>query len=65
MMKIIILLFLVFSLQKINSQKILKDYPLSDIIKETSGLEIVDDMLVTHNDSGGKASLYYLSKKVK
>ena len=65
MMKIIILLFLVFSLQKINSQKILKDYPLSDIIKETSGLEIVDDMLVTHNDSGGKASLYYLSKKGK
>jgi hypothetical protein len=64
-MKIIILLFLVFSLQKINSQKILKDYPLSDIIEETSGLEIVDDMLVTHNDSGGKASLYYLSKKGK
>ena len=65
MMKIIILLFLVFSLQKINSQKILKDYPLSDIIEETSGLEIVDDMLVTHNDSGGKASLYYLSKEGK
>jgi len=65
MMKIIILLFLVFSLQKINSQKILKDYPLSDIIEETSGLEIVDDMLITHNDSGGKASLYYLSKEGK
>jgi len=63
MMKIIILLFLVFSIQKINSQKILKDYPLSDIIEETSGLEIVDDMLITHNDSGGKASLYYLSKE--
>ena len=65
MMKIIILLFLVCSLQKINSQKILKDYPLSDIIEETSGLEIVDDMLITHNDSGGKASLYYLSKEGK
>ena len=64
-MKKITLLFLVFFLQEINSQKILNDYPLSNIIEETSGLEIVDDMFVTHNDSGGKASLYYLSKEGK
>lgn len=62
-MKKITLLVLVFFLKEINSQKILNDYPLSNIIEETSGLEIVDDMFVTHNDSGGKASLYYLSKE--
>ena len=62
MKKIAILLIIIIS-QTISSQKIEKDYPLSNIIEETSGLEIVDDLFVTHNDSGGEASLYYLSKK--
>ncbi|MGY8946004.1 MAG: hypothetical protein ACKVJS_02990 [Flavobacteriales bacterium] len=62
-MKKIILLALVFFLQEIRSQKIQKDYPLSNIIEETSGLEIIDDVFITHNDSGGEASLYYLSKE--
>ena len=30
---------------------------------ETSGLEVYGENLITHNDSGGEASLYYLSKK--
>ena len=64
-MKKIILLLILFSLQKVSSQKIKKDYPLSKIIEETSGLEIIDDLFITHNDSGGEASLYYLSKKGK
>ncbi|MDA7810271.1 hypothetical protein N8978_02330 [Flavobacteriaceae bacterium] len=62
MKKIAILLIIIIS-QTISSQKIEKDYPLSNIIEETSGLEIVDNLFVTHNDSGGEASLYYLSKK--
>ena len=52
-----------FFLEEIRSQKIQKDYPLSNIIEETSGLEIIDDVFITHNDSGGEASLYYLSKE--
>ena len=60
MKKILIFLLII---QNINSQKILKDYPLSKTIEETSGLEIIGDYFVTHNDSGGDPSLYYLSKK--
>lgn len=64
-MKKIILISLILCLQKVSSQKIRKDYPLSKIIEETSGLEIIDDLFITHNDSGGEPSLYYLSKKGK
>ena len=56
-------LFLLFFVNQVYSQKITKDLPLSKIIDETSGLEIVDDLFITHNDSGGEASVYYLSKK--
>lgn len=45
------------------SQVIVDDFPLSKIIEETSGLEIIGDYLITHNDSEGDASLYYLSKE--
>ena len=58
MKKILIFLLII---QNINSQKILRDYPLSKTIEETSGLEIIGDYFVTHNDSGGDPSLYYLS----
>ena len=64
-MKNIILILIIICLQKVSSQKIKKDYPLSKIIEETSGLEIIDDLFVTHNDSGGEPTLYYLSKKGK
>ena len=64
-MKKLLILTIIFFLQEINSQKVEKDYPLSNIIEETSGLELIDNEFITHNDSGGKASLYYLSKKGK
>lgn len=62
-MKKLLALILLIQIQFINSQKILKDYPLSNTIEETSGLEIIDNMLITHNDSGGEPVLYYLNKK--
>ncbi|MBT4709857.1 MAG: hypothetical protein HOB81_06280 [Flavobacteriaceae bacterium] len=64
-MKKSLILFFIFFLTKIHSQEVIKDYPLSNIVEETSGLEIIGDLLITHNDSGGEASLYYLSKKGK
>jgi hypothetical protein len=64
-MKKFYILFFLFILIEIHSQEVIKDYPLSNIIEETSGLEIVGDLLVTHNDSGGEPSLYYLSKEGK
>ena len=48
-MKKLLALILLIQIQFINSQKILKDYPLSNTIEETSGLEIIDNMLITHN----------------
>jgi hypothetical protein len=47
------------------SQKLTKDISLSKKIDETSGLEIVDNQFITHNDSGGDPKLYYLDKKGK
>jgi hypothetical protein len=47
------------------SQKLTKDISLSKKIDETSGLEIVDDQFITHNDSGGEPKLYYLDKEGK
>ena len=64
-MKKIFLLIVLIQFQFINSQKILNDYPLSKIVEETSGLEVIGDYLITHNDSGGDPSLYYLSKEGK
>jgi len=45
------------------SQKVIKSYDLSLILNETSGLEIIGNSFVTHNDSGGAPVLYYLNKK--
>ena len=47
------------------SQKLTKDISLSKLIDETSGLEIIDNQFITHNDSGGDPKLYYLDKKGK
>ena len=63
-MRISILLTLIV-FQFSYSQKITKDISLSKTIDETSGLEIVDDQFITHNDSGGDPKLYYLDKKGK
>lgn len=51
--------------QNLICQQILEDHPLSKTIEETSGLEIIDNMLITHNDSGGEPALYYIDKKGK
>ena len=42
-MKKSFILFFIFFLTIIHSQEVIKDYPLSNIIEETSGLEIVGD----------------------
>ncbi len=64
-MKYIFILILFVQIQTLSSQQILEDHPLSTTVEETSGLEIIDNMLITHNDSGGEPALYYLNKKGK
>ena len=32
--------------------------PLQDSLKETSGLILINDRVITHNDSGGESALY-------
>jgi len=46
-MKYIFILILLIQIQTISSQQILEDHPLSKTIEETSGLEIIDNMLIT------------------
>ena len=41
---------------------ILETIVLPKIINETSGLEILNNQFVTHNDSGGEPSLYFFSQ---
>ena len=41
---------------------ILETIVLPKIINETSGLEILDNQFITHNDSGGDPSLYMFSE---
>tara|TARA_B100001093_G_scaffold386562_1_gene372509 strand:- start:4204 stop:5034 length:831 start_codon:yes stop_codon:yes gene_type:complete len=60
-MKFRIILTLLLYSSFIKSQVILEDYALNKIIDETSGLEMVQNFFITHNDSGGEAALYYLS----
>ena len=62
-MKKIFIVIAFVQFQFTYSQIIVSDYPLSKIIEETSGLEIIGDYLITHNDSGGYPILYYLSKE--
>ena len=64
-MKKLLTLFTFLFLYSSYSQKLTKDISLSKKIDETSGLEIIDDQFITHNDSGGDPKLYYLDKKVK
>jgi len=64
-MKKIFILIAFVQIQSTYSQIIVDDYPLSKIIDETSGLEIIEDYFITHNDSEGYPVLYYLSKNGK
>ena len=45
--------------ENFDSVKIIDTLVLPKIINETSGLEILNDVFVTHNDSGGEPSLYF------
>ena len=41
---------------------ILETIVLPKIINETSGLEILNEVFITHNDSGGEPSLYFFNQ---
>lgn len=47
--------------ENFDSVKIIDTLVLPKIINETSGLEILNDVFVTHNDSGGEPSLYFFN----
>ena len=62
MIKNVLFLICIISYQSF-SQKVTKSYDLSLLLNETSGLEIIGNRFVTHNDSGGAPVLYYLNNK--
>lgn len=47
--------------QNFDSAEIVEIVVLPKIINETSGLEILNNVFVTHNDSGGEPSLYFFN----
>ena len=47
--------------QNFDSAEIVEMVVLPKIINETSGLEILNNVFVTHNDSGGEPSLYFFN----
>ena len=47
--------------QNFDSAEIIETVVLPKIINETSGLEILNDIFITHNDSGGEPSLYFFN----
>ena len=62
-----ILSLIIFScssgLEKVDYKNavILETIVLPKIINETSGLEILNEVFITHNDSGGEPSLYFFN----
>ena len=63
--KYIYLIICFLALNNLFSQELVVDIALSKKLDETSGLEIIDNQFITHNDSGGDPKLYYLDKKGK
>ena len=51
------------ALNKLFTQEVVTDIALSKKLDETSALEIVNNTLITINDSGNKPVLFYLDKK--
>tara|TARA_B100000886_G_scaffold243152_1_gene170791 strand:+ start:541 stop:1413 length:873 start_codon:yes stop_codon:yes gene_type:complete len=47
--------------EKLENAVVLESIVLPRVINETSGLEIVNEVFVTHNDSGGEPSLYFFN----
>ena len=64
-LKFFYIIIFLFTNAIIFSQNVVQDISLSKLIDETSGLEIIDNQFITHNDSGGDPKLYYLDKKGK
>ena len=44
-----------------ESAVVLESVVLPKVINETSGLEILNEVFITHNDSGGEPSLYFFN----
>ena len=44
-----------------ESAIVLESIVLPKVINETSGLEILNEVFITHNDSGGEPSLYFFN----
>ena len=47
--------------EEYESAVVLESIVLPKVINETSGLEIINEVFVTHNDSGGEPSLYFFN----
>lgn len=62
-MKFTLALFISLFTKVLIAQQIVQTFNLSKILDETSGLEVIDNTLITINDSGNEAALYYLNKK--
>ncbi len=56
------ILIFFFSLTNLTAQTIISDIDLPSSVYETSGLEIINENLITINDSGNPSNLYYLNK---
>ena len=56
------LLLLFFFITRLNAQTIVSQTELPISVFETSGLEVINDNLVTINDSGNPSNLYYLNE---
>ena len=59
------LFLLFFIITNLNAQTIVFEIELPDSVYETSGLEKVDNNLITLNDSGNQPVLYYLNESGK
>ena len=57
--------FLFIGVWSLNAQKVLEQHPLPLVLKESSGIILLNDTLWTHNDSGNEAALYAISTKGK
>ena len=62
-----IILLIIFSCsdgqekQEYERAIVLESIVLPKVINETSGLEILNEVFITHNDSGGEPSLYFFN----
>ena len=54
-----------FIITNLTAQKVVSEFELPKSVNETSGLEIIKNNLITINDSGNPAILYYLSENGK